>query len=377
MSRKYYKPNTNGYSDEKIIKLVFEDKKRLYDSFGYINELANPLSAATQPGKFAKDEGKDAGKSVLNFLAFNKICRNVAASLNKNWTLKRTVGSMVKDIYLQSIVVLAFFYKSKFKLIIWRGFNQYYSWDLAMAAILLYEGYKDDKGISYSYSQSTKVTPQMMKEKILEYFGKIRTTKSLTISPITLDVVDGDAISSDSSGSSAATGGGAGNDAMSKLITIDLNRLPNATPADLILKYEEFKKNASGTTLEHFENCIAILEELNNVWSRGLASTEISEIADSLKQSKPFISMIYTGGNSTTLEDANKKKIFITNNEIKIDKDFSLKEIVSVNAKPIPGLIKKYKFKIMFSYLRYNLDPENKKIIDPVILAISNKLVSK
>lgn len=199
MHSQYYKKkknikNSKNIKDEKkIIDYIFENKSNIYNIDAYlINEAGffdTVKNAATNPQQFYKNTGKDMAKSVLNFAMFNSMCGNLAANLNKTWAIKAQAYAIIKDIYPKAMQVLNFFYRSKYALIIWRGFKKYYTWDLAMATILLYEGYKDDKGIMYAISQSKKTTPADFRTKINEYHGKIKSG-ALTINRLTKDVED-------------------------------------------------------------------------------------------------------------------------------------------------------------------------------------------
>ena len=344
MSRKYYKPDIDGYSDEKIIKLVFEDKESLYDSLNYMTE-ADLLDRVTNPKGALKRDAKDIGKSLLNFLAFKKICRNIAASLNKNWALKRAVGQAVKDVYQQSIVVLAFFYRSKFKLIIWRGFSEYYSWDLALASIFLYESYKNDNGIAYAYGQSRKVTPQSLKSKIQEYHTKI-TNKTLFINKA-LDVEDAEAV--ETGGRERGIFGAKSK--IDNIITIMRPKMRSLNDPDALMAEYQRLKTISILTLDptdiaYIDEIIIALTEIKLNWIR-MGGAFMREMSLALVNRETMVALNLPIG--LILKDQAGLEIkFESGSRVSIASGFSMEKLATAP-------IEKNQVKLMYAYIRYHL----------------------
>ena len=183
-------------NEKKVIDYLFKNKNNLYDIDNYLTnegilDTAKKLSSVDGVKELGKTIAKSAGKAVLNFAAFNFICSNIASNMNKTWAVKAQANAIIKQLYPDAMRVLAFFYKSMYSLIIVRGFKKYYSWDLAMAAILLYKSSEEDRGITYAYSESKKITPTILKDEILDFSRKIQD-KRLTVDPLTKKVISTD-----------------------------------------------------------------------------------------------------------------------------------------------------------------------------------------
>jgi hypothetical protein len=374
MAKNYYRQNIKKLNEEKIINLVFENNKNLYKPLDYISEagILPSLKTITNPSDATKRDAKDSGKSILNFMAFNKICRNIAASLNKNWTLKRATGAVVKDIYQQSIVVLAFFYRSKFKLIVWRGFNKYYSWDLAMASILLYESYKNDSGISYAYTESAKVSPTSLKDKITSYFNKIRN-KTLSINTTTLDIEDADAIADGSRDRSDTYN--AKNEADELITTISnvkLLGLSSTTPDTIKKLYqnEKARKTWSAETNTYIDNICIALDEIQGFWNN-VTAPDTDELEEALKKSLGFIPFAMSG-NPSIVDSSSDIITFGIGGTVNVVDGSDLNDIKGMNPRGIDA--KKIKTKIIYSYVRNKLTGKVLVIFDKYIN--SNKYIS-
>lgn len=183
-------------NEKKVIDYLFENKNNLYDIDEYLTnegafDVMKKASSVEGIKELGKTIAKSAGKAVLNFAAFNFICSNIASNMNKTWAVKAQANGIIKQLYPDAMRVLAFFYKSMYSLIIVRGFKKYYSWDLAMAAILLYKSSEEDRGITYAYSESKKITPTTLKDEILDFSRKIQD-KRLTVDPLTKKVISTD-----------------------------------------------------------------------------------------------------------------------------------------------------------------------------------------
>lgn len=332
MKNQYYRKNKNIIDEKKLIEYIFEDKKNIYTIDKYlINEvgfLDTIKKAATQPKQFFKDEGKDMAKSVLNFAMFNSICSNLAFNLNKTWAIKNQSYAIIKDIYPKAMQVLSFFYRSKYALIIWRGFKKYYTWDLAMAAILLYEGNRDDKGITYSVSQSKRTTPSDFRSKINEYFNKIKSGQ-LKVNRITKDI-EGDEESSGSGGGSfggdSGSGGGSGeatSEIFTKVIEIIESRLTssNFNTFRNRIKADLERLNSANSDMESKKNIQAIIDlaERSDQYLKkysDFASLQKTKITNLLNNYKSIFTF--------PISDGSGKKISISGTStITIDPDFN------------------------------------------------------
>jgi len=182
--------------DETIINYIFNEnnykKVFLKEDLNKVFEAGKELGTAgdnlnKMGTNAAKQSAIKAASGVKNFLVFNTVCTNIAKKLNENWAAKRQLLPVINSIYTKTMVVLTFFYKSNLKIIIMRGFKKFYSWDLALAAIFIYESFLE-KGIDAKQA-SQKANFQTLKQKIEEYYSKI-TSKQLTINPITLQIRD-------------------------------------------------------------------------------------------------------------------------------------------------------------------------------------------
>lgn len=272
------KKRVNAFDQGNIIDLIFESDKKIKNQKIYKLDEAVTPKVLSFAGKKVKQAGKDIGKGILNFALFNKICRTIAEKLNKTWALKRATGNVVKEIYQKALIVLAFFYKSKYKLILIRGFSQYYSWDLALAIIFVYESLKNDKGIIDAIKNAYTVTPDIMKKQIEDYYNKI-TTKILSISLLSLDVIDKNA----QIDKSREVGGGFGDTGIevNKLVDYFKTRSTNlSNPMTFIRDIERYKttKRPKTETVAYLDKLMTALNDIEGYWNSKLSGTKKDDI---------------------------------------------------------------------------------------------------
>jgi hypothetical protein len=273
------------FNEDEVIDLIFENDKKIKNKKIYKLEEAITPRILAYAGKKTKQVAKDVGKGLLNFAIFNMICRTITERLNKTWGLKRATGDVVKDIYQKALIVLSFFYKSKYKLILIRGFSKYYSWDLAMAIIFVYEGFKNDNGITYGIRSAYKITPDIMKQKIDDFYTKIMN-KRVTLNMLTLDIDDKDA-AADKSREIGGKFGDTGVD-INSLVSWYKTKLNSMAggPLDMIRDIGRFKlsKTPKVETLNYLTALESALVEVNKIWPNKLNSAEINTVRDAIEK---------------------------------------------------------------------------------------------
>lgn len=356
----------NKINEEKLISLIFENKNNLYDLKNsiYTEFTGAALDSAKEK---AKVELKDAAKGILNFAAFNIICERVAKNLNKTWQLKNTTGNMVKDIYKESILILRFFYSSKYKLIVWRGFTKYYSWDLAMACILMFESFKNDKQISYALQQAKNINPAFLKNQIIDFYNKIKN-KTIIIDPKSLDVVDTTA-SLDGSRSTSSIAG------TSKIevdkIILFLKPQAYEKPEQLKNILEVFRSRGTNAETQTFiNNCSVKLDTFEAEWnsiSNATSTLFKNEILRSyivLPFANRIITILDRGGNKISIPTSTTAPTIV-------DVGFNFESIQSYSVAGRSAADRKtiisIKKKFIYLYLFLNLKNEEKRAIEKII----------
>jgi hypothetical protein len=267
----------NFFNEDDIIKMIFENDKKIYNLDEAVLDTALKYA-----GNKSKQVVKDFGKGILNFAAFNFICRVIAEQLNKNWALKRATGQMVGEVYQKALIVLSFFYKSKYKLVILRGFSKYYSWDLALAIIFVYEGFKNEKGIAFAIRSAYGATPNIMKQKIELFYEKIKS-KTIVLDMLSLDVVDKDAIAD----KSREVGGKFGKIPIeTDKIAIDFKRFSAtlSSPTTFIRTIDKYKTRNSpnAETTAYLDMLITTLNKIETYWNNPVSTGIQGDIVDAI-----------------------------------------------------------------------------------------------
>ena len=347
----------NLFNEDDIIRMIFDNDKKIY------NLDENLFTAAAKyTGNKIKQAAKDIGKGLLNFAAFNFICRVIAEQLNKNWALKRATGQIVGNIYQQSLIVLSFFYKSKYKLVILRGFSKYYSWDLALAVILIHEGFENEKGVAFAIKEAYSTTPDKMKRKIEDAYNKIKN-KTYVISPLSLDVVDKNAAID----KTREVGGGFGKIAIeTDKIAIDFKRfsVTLSSPTTFIRTIDKYKTRNSpnAETTAYLDMLVTMLNEIEVYWDSVMPPSTLMDVKDAIYRGQAEVKF----NRPKEIKDSTGLKIDIarTSGIVNINANFILNDIQNPDANIM-------KAKIIFCILLKELKSS------PLELRATKEIISK
>lgn len=349
--------NKNLFNEENVIRMIFENDKKVYS----LDE--NLLtSAAKYTGNKIKQAGKDIGKGLLNFAAFNFICRVIAEQLNKSWALKRATGQIVGNIYQKALIVLSFFYKSKYKLILLRGFTKYYSWDLALAIIFIHEGFENQKGITFAVKSAYGVTPDIMKQKIELFHEKIKS-KRVVLNMLSLDVVDKDAVID----KSREVGGKFGKiaietDKIAAYFKRFFAKLSN--PDTFIRNIDKYKRlgGSSPETIAYLDMLTTTLNDINAYWDSIMSPSVLIEVKDAIYRGQAEVKFT----RPKQIKDSTGKIIDIssTGGVVNINSAFILNDIQNPDAEIM-------KTKIIFCILLKELKSS------PLELRATKEIISK
>lgn len=180
-----------SFNEEKIIDFIFENKnsnKNIDNSFFYenkiktkrvYNEYEGPMDKIKNAGdalaaagaNTLKNMAKAAAKNLVSFGAFKVICKQIAKALNKDLATKKAALIQIKARYNDSMDVTRFFLKAKktmYPILLMRGYKEFYSWELAMACIIIYES----EGISEIWNNVRSFNINSL-QKITEFKEKI------------------------------------------------------------------------------------------------------------------------------------------------------------------------------------------------------------
>lgn len=144
-NKKIKKIDNTLFFNEKKIK-----KSRVYTEDGMVDKIKDGAGAVQSSGlDKLKSMAKTIAKSLVSFGAFRIICKQIAKALNKDLQTKRIAFNKIKAHYADSMVVTNFFLKSSYSMYLLKGYKEFYSWELAMACIMIFRS----KEISQVWSE--------------------------------------------------------------------------------------------------------------------------------------------------------------------------------------------------------------------------------
>lgn len=252
--------------ENKLIEFIFENKNKTNDLEEYVFNEGPGLDKL-------KTKVKNIGKGLVAFATFRFICMYLSVILNRNWQTKKRSFPIIRSIWKESMEVLRFFLNSSnLDKPLYTALQSFYSWELSMASIIVYETLRDGKSISEAKQRIKSLSPEDFKTYISQYAAKIKDG-SIGLNKITLKVEE-------YGGGGGGGGGGRGGGA--SISTMDISRIFNflSNPVSLRSTEPPIKKEYTGDYLIF----IKLFREAKNKIT-GLSSDAIKgleQIIDSL-----------------------------------------------------------------------------------------------
>jgi hypothetical protein len=356
------KMRSNHFDQNKIIEFIFENNKKQIDFDKYVFNEGPAFDKL-------KDKVKDMGKAVVAVAAFRMICMYLSVVLNRNWQTKKRAFPIIKSIWKESMEVLRFFLNSSnLDKPLYTALQSFYSWELSMAAILIYEAFRDGKGISETKKRIKSLDPEDFKTYINSYAEKIKSG-AIGINKFTYKVEEyGSGGSPGSGGPGGSPGPGGSGSITSADISKIFNFLKNPTSPlakisknypgdyrDFIKLFKEAKSGITGLSSDAakgLEQIIDTLEDNESEWN-GVSTSTVSILENQMRGS------IITFPNSTTMTDGTNS-IGYSSGGYTVPDGFNFSKVQ--NAALGPGSMNTEQVKLKFMFLfAFALDSKKEK----------------